>query len=767
MDINSIKNYRPDWKRAKPYIIALIIYAIISTVMFWNISGNINGIVVNGGGDVYQSLWGLWWVPYAIFTLHASPYITNMILYPVGANLATQTMTPLAGILFAPLQAIGLAFEYNFLFFTSFIIGGLTMFMLAKYLVKDNYAAFIAGLIFAFSPVHIAQSYSHLQWTITEFIPLFVLFFIISIKSKKTTILYSGLAGISLFLVTFMGDIEQGIMMIFFAIISIIVLLVLERKEILKKVTVYNLGIMAIFFLIFSSPFIYWLANAYNSSTLSTANQLSGTANNMLYSDTLISFFLPSYYNGIFHDASLSYFNQTYALNYQNVQYNSDVTEKIAYIGFTVLALVLFALYHEHKKNKLLEIKYWIIIGVIFGLLALGPILQITDTSTGIPSLYSLYKAIPIFNVLREPGRFDFVVTVALAVLAAFGIKNLREKLPQFNSNILLAVVGISILILIEYNGMPLSSSFASAITNNATIPNAFKELGTQNLTHSFSMLILPALPSQSTGYLYPGLEMYYDTAAKIPLVGGYPTRINATQQQLDENIPLAVSALYLQSANTTQNYAVVYPSPIIENYSDLSLLWLKQYRVGAIAVLKKAYSPSAYYTLDTYLGSIFGAPYQDNNMTLFYANNANLSVFNNTIVSYIIGTWIPGYTQGYLPFCNAQGICVNDTYASTWWGGNVRGIVMFAPKSSSIYMSMRMLNAQPGNPVYVFLNNLKTPITLNTSASLKNYTVQLNASYGFNQIVFYQSNATISNNTDPYVTYGIENISFSYKNTK
>ncbi len=764
--IIDLKKYNITKERLKPYIFAMIIYAVISFVMFWNLFVNTNGLVVNGGGDVYQSLWGLWWVPFSAFVLHSNPYITNMILYPVGANLATQTMTPLAGLVFSFLQNISLAFEYNFLFFTSFILGGVFMFMLAKYLIKDNYAAFLAGLIFAFSPVHISQSYSHLQWTITEFIPLFVLFFIIAIKDKKINILNSTLGGLSLVLVTFMGDIEQGIMMIFFALVSIIILLIIERREILRKTTFYNLGLMAVVFLILSSPFILWFSSAYNSSTINTANQLNGIANNMLYSDPLISFFLPSYYNGIFHDASLSYFNQTYELNYQGIQYSADVTEKIAYIGFTVLALVLFALYHEHKKNKLIEIKYWLIIGIIFGILALGPILQITDTSTGIPSLYSAYKALPIFNVLREPGRFDFVVTLALAVLAAFGFKNLREKVHYINKNLILSVLGITVLILIEYNGMPLSTSFANQLTTNATIPYAFKDLGTQNLTNQFSILMLPALPSQETGYLYPGLSMYYDTAAKIPLVGGYPTRINATQQQLDENIPLAVSALYLQTANITGDYAVQYPSPIIENYSDLSLLWLEQYRVGLIVVLKKAYNTQAYYTLDSYLTSIFGQSYQDNNLTAFYVKNANLSVFNKTITSYTIGTWIPGYTSGYLPFCDSQGGCVNVTYATEWWGGNVRGIVIFAPKAGKINMNAKIVNLIYNNPIYLDVNNANKPLTINATNKIENYTATLNVSYGFNQLLFYQNNSTITNSTSPYENYGIDNITFEYNTT-
>ena len=209
-DLESLKKYRI-------HLIVFIIYLAISLVMFWNITTAFSTRVPNGGGDVYQSMWGLWWVPYSVFTLHQSPYYTNYLFYPIGANLVSETMSPLAGILTAPIQAFaGIASTYNFLFFLSFALGGLFMFMLSRYLVKNDYAAFIAGLIFAFSPMHIAQSYSHLQWTTMEFMPLFVLFFLMMLREKKA--LYSICAAVSFVLLTFAGDIEQGIMMVAFAI---------------------------------------------------------------------------------------------------------------------------------------------------------------------------------------------------------------------------------------------------------------------------------------------------------------------------------------------------------------------------------------------------------------------------------------------------------------------------------------------------------------------------------------------------------------------
>ena len=99
------------------YLLIFAIYLVISLVMFWYVTINANSAVAGSGGDVYDSLWDLWWVPYAIFTLHTSPYFTHTIYFPIGANLATQTLSPLAGLLTAPFQAISLTVAYNIVFF--------------------------------------------------------------------------------------------------------------------------------------------------------------------------------------------------------------------------------------------------------------------------------------------------------------------------------------------------------------------------------------------------------------------------------------------------------------------------------------------------------------------------------------------------------------------------------------------------------------------------------------------------------------------------
>ncbi len=328
VDLNKVREYVLVTHRSE--LKAFFIYLLISLVMFWQVTINLFGYVVNGHGDVYQTLFNLWWVPYSIFVLHQSPYFTHLLFYPIGADLATQTLTPLAGIFSLPLQLVSSAFAYNSLFFSSFALSGLFMFVLANYFVKNKYAAFLAGLIYAFSPMHIAQAYGHLDWTIIEWIPLFLYFYVKTIDLHKMR--YALLAAVSFVLLSFMGDIEQGIMFFFATIIFTILYWLFYTPESgrhprisghntlskvhflsmssISKNSVIGIVLFMLFTLILSLPFLIGILPHLSSTTFTTAASASGIAQNMLWSDNLGSFFLPSYYNGIFNSISNSYVNK-------------------------------------------------------------------------------------------------------------------------------------------------------------------------------------------------------------------------------------------------------------------------------------------------------------------------------------------------------------------------------------------------------------------------------------------------------------------------
>jgi len=139
-----------------------------------------------GVGDAYWYLWDLWWFKKALLSF-VDPYFTPYLFHPIGASLAFSEITPLNAIISIPLQlAFGLIDSYNILWILTFILSGFGVFLLVEYLTGDSKAAFIAGLIFMFSPYRFAHAYAgHLNLLSTEWIPFCVLYLIKTIRENN------------------------------------------------------------------------------------------------------------------------------------------------------------------------------------------------------------------------------------------------------------------------------------------------------------------------------------------------------------------------------------------------------------------------------------------------------------------------------------------------------------------------------------------------------------------------------------------------------
>ena len=93
----------------------------------------------------------------------------------------------------------GGTFAFNLQIFVSFIFGGLAMYALARYISGSRWAAGLAGIIFAFSPFHVAMAMQYHALSSTQAVPLLVLAVIVALR--KRTLKSALLAGAALALV--------------------------------------------------------------------------------------------------------------------------------------------------------------------------------------------------------------------------------------------------------------------------------------------------------------------------------------------------------------------------------------------------------------------------------------------------------------------------------------------------------------------------------------------------------------------------------------
>ncbi|MEM3245515.1 MAG: hypothetical protein QXN16_01980 [Candidatus Micrarchaeaceae archaeon] len=671
-----MENERKHWlnkfkacaKSKSIYVLAFLIYFLIAIAVFYPITSNISTKLPGVGGDTYQNVWDIWWVDYAIFTLHTSIWHTSMIFAPLGSSLVYQTMAPLGAILVAPFMLYGLVFSYNMMLLLGFAISAITMLIFADYFVKNKYAAFAAGILYSFSAFHIAQGSAHIDWIFIAWIPL-ALYFLARLLDGENRFYSSIGLGISFSLTLLMADIEQTIMlaMAMFFLLIIYVIMKNERKKVLS-IKFWEYAAFAIVVAAISGAYAYVpIFFGISANGIAIANQNNILANNVLYSPNVYSFFMPSLYNSLFSNTMLNNYAFLYGLYGSN-----DATERISYIGYVAIALAAVGTFKRFRKAF-----PWIVIAIIFAWLALGPIIQIGNNAPSLASiassgaankvywnsLYSLYHAIPFINVIREPGRFDIIAELAIAMLAAYGAAELMKAKWLSGRNAKLAFISIvSFVALIESAG-----TYASWNTTNVVSPSFYSMLAKNPA--NFTMLFLPALPSQTAfSELYPGMAMYYSALARKPLVGGYTTRTNNSQYNLLLNIPLVLQTSYLQLYNKS-----VYASPVYENYTNQTLLSLYNYNTAIIAVFEQAFTEQQFSYLYETLNSTFGKPLYSNSTLFFFTSNATESHIFRSYVAYPIMTdWI------------LYGIKANNTNESAWLPSGYGAIIVYAPYSNS-----------------------------------------------------------------------------------
>lgn len=126
--------------------------------------------------DSIVFVWNMWWVKTALAEGH-SIFFTPYLFYPEGADLTFHTLSPFNSFVGIPfIELFGLIPTYNILILLTFPLSGYFMYLLGKYLTENKSAAFLMGLLFAFSSWHMYRMLNHLNFASIQFIPLYLLF---------------------------------------------------------------------------------------------------------------------------------------------------------------------------------------------------------------------------------------------------------------------------------------------------------------------------------------------------------------------------------------------------------------------------------------------------------------------------------------------------------------------------------------------------------------------------------------------------------------
>lgn len=464
------------------FLIPFIIYLLSFLILTYPLINSFSTHFFADTHDGLQNVWNIWWVNKAVTGLHTNPWYTTYLYHPYGITLLGQTLNPINGFMAIPLlKFLSLVQTYNLLLIFSFVATGLTCFWLAIYITKAYMPSILAGYIFTFSNFHFAHGQGHLQLVTAEFLPLFILLWLIFLK--KPDIKNGALSAIILFLVL-LSDYYY-----FLYALAIAFLFTLVSIKTFKRKNIKGFVSFLLAFLLTSGLLLYSFISQ------SVKDPFMGAHTPSLNSQDLLSFFIP---------ASSSRFAPLTQNFWQKI--SGEVGETNAFLGISAI-LIIFYLFLKRKKAKKYHVNLWFIIFLLFSVLSLGPVLHIFGKNTSVPLPYALLEfTFPIMRLSGVPARMAVISILSIAILSAISLKILTQK-PYYKT----VIVVFTALLIFEY--LP-----GSLPATKISVPD-----------YVYKLKELPGFGgvvdiSQENPEV--GITLYNQTIHEKPIVSGYVSRI-------------------------------------------------------------------------------------------------------------------------------------------------------------------------------------------------------------------------------------------------
>ena len=173
--------------------------------------------------------------------------------------------------------------------------------------------------------------------------------------------------------------------------------------------------------------------------------------------------------------------------------------------------------------------RLWLGITLAFGLMSMGPFLQIAGLNTQIPGPWAILRYAPLIGAARMPGRLSIVVMLGFCVLFAFALAAIGRRFPQ-RRPLILSVVAL--LLAIELVPAP-RHLFA------AHMPAVYQTIAAD--PRDVRVLTLPTGVRDGLSSMgnYSAASQFYQALHGKGLIGGYLSRVSTQRKQFYRRAPV------------------------------------------------------------------------------------------------------------------------------------------------------------------------------------------------------------------------------------
>lgn len=524
--------------------LALAFFVVLTLVMTNPLALNVAS-AVEDKQDALLNTWIIAWVGHALITDPLHLFAAN-IFYPYANTLAFSEVLLPQGLLALP---INLAFDntilgYNLVLLFSLFLSAYGMYLFSYDLTRHRGAALAAGTVFAFNPYNLGNL-AQVQLLSLGWLPLALIF----LKRLLDDTAPRPRRNVFVFALFFS---IQAVASIYYAFLSgiavglYVVWRLVSKHPSHLRVFLIRLGASVVLIAGFVSPVLlpYWQVQSElgfqrkieESEPFSASLKLYGEVSpqNLLYGN-LLAPRPPVVIGG-------------YPLD--------NLFPGVVAVGLAILGIA---------ATNARERWFYLLLLVIAFVLSLGPRLFLTPslgTDLTLPYRW-LYETVPLTHALRAPVRFDALVMLALAVLAAYGLVRLASTSRWIP-------IACCLLIALEYLALPAAN--ITPVPTGDAIPEYVRWLAKQPPTTVLELPMLASDPSKPLDLTSQYLSTYHWQRTPDGYSGFNPSRRGELASALARFFPGQTGQELLQALGV--QYVVVHRDSTTEDWWGASWVY-------------------------------------------------------------------------------------------------------------------------------------------------------------------------------------------------
>lgn len=370
-------------------------------------------------GDIAQEVWFLAWVPHALGSL-ANPFTTTLINYPFGVNLANNTSMPLLGLLASPITLLfGPIAAFNLLIRLAFALSATSMMFAVRHYTRWFPAAFLAGLLYGFSPYIVGAALGHLFLAFVPIPPLVVVVVDELIRTQQRSRRRYGIYLGLLLAAQLLISVEVfATTLILCAIGVVVVALRFPRSVRARALHALKAGAWA---LVALGPVVGYFAYVYFAGPWHIVGPSRAASTLASYRIDLLGPIVPTT-SELLAPAHLAAIGSSYAAG--------ALADNGSYLGIPVIVFAVAVLVRLWRDRFITSIAA---VGLAGFILSLGSPLTVNNHATSVPLPFEILRRISTLSDIIA-SRMSLYVVVAAAFVFGIGVDRLHRDLLHYTT---------------------------------------------------------------------------------------------------------------------------------------------------------------------------------------------------------------------------------------------------------------------------------------------------------------------------------------------